>query len=740
MPVSWNPTVTLLQKKRAKGVQNTSATVEIESSAMTVLQNNVADECITPSSGVNEGEADEKQNSVMVVDDVSLKERNETETSMSCTEDSIQNNGNILPTVNSQRSHDDSNAVCKDKEHINVDKTDGKRQPSKKAGSRSSWSPPDASYRLKRYQNQPMKIENYEPGKSSVVLQDSFINNYYNPPIEKPGENSKYTENKPGVKYQIRKSNEAVATSLSETSVHDLYQKVQRGGDIPLEGLRCPIPPVKAHRFCTIQRSIKSNLQALLLPSPRKGSDTMSSSVSKPLKTDRPLSASAASTCTYVLDRRTKDALSAVRRRELDIALTEARKKRLVEDVEINRARQHSDYFHPRVKSPVALNRYDLDDVQFHSGSLPTSPLPVERTLVKARALYSFRAQNSRELSLNKGDTVYILRLIDKNWYEGQRHGTVGLFPVNYVEVLESYWDQNCKGRGNFSIAKFDFVAEYPAELSFQKGDVLKLVQEVDSNWYEATVGRQSGLVPKAYVESFQNRLTIPVGTSSVEISQHDSPSTMSSTSSCLSSGMEPPHFTSSHNFQGSDWNAGQSVSNSNPANMKVDRDGHSKSSEQGSGLVRPFRRRSNSLDAVDCTSEEPRLNRFPGLMNSDFHCLHPDTSEEDLDFQGMKLAENQEVAVTPDAYYYAPENRYGAKQRIESNDFLPYIVCQALFPYVPQNEDELELSSGDIVHVTEIFDDGWYVGISRRTNTYGTFPGNYVQRLRLCHLEPSTI
>lgn len=145
----------------------------------------------------------------------------------------------------------------------------------------------------------------------------------------------------------------------------------------------------------------------------------------------------------------------------------------------------------------------------------------------------------------------------------------------------------------------------------------------------------------------------------------------MSSTSSCLSSGLEPLHFTSSHNFHGSEWNAGQPVSNSNPANTKAEPDGHSKSAEQGPGLVEPFRHRSNSLGAVDCTSDEPR---FLGLMNSDLHYLHPDTSEDDLDFQGMKLTENQS-AVTPDAYYYAPENRYGATQRIEGNDFLPYIV-----------------------------------------------------------------
>jgi len=42
-----------------------------------------------------------------------------------------------------------------------------------------------------------------------------------------------------------------------------------------------------------------------------------------------------------------------------------------------------------------------------------------------------------RELPLRKGDTVYLLQQIDKNWFKGERHGTVGIFPVNYVEVTE---------------------------------------------------------------------------------------------------------------------------------------------------------------------------------------------------------------------------------------------------------------------------------------------------------------
>lgn len=35
----------------------------------------------------------------------------------------------------------------------------------------------------------------------------------------------------------------------------------------------------------------------------------------------------------------------------------------------------------------------------------------------------------------------------------------------------------------------------------------------------------------------------------------------------------------------------------------------------------------------------------------------------------------------------------------------------QALYNYMPRNEDELELKEGDIVDVMEKCDDGWFVG-----------------------------
>lgn len=80
-------------------------------------------------------------------------------------------------------------------------------------------------------------------------------------------------------------------------------------------------------------------------------------------------------------------------------------------------SRRHQDNFMPSQKTIVPLNRYD------------------EADRVIARALYTFNGQTPRELSFRKGDIINVRRQIDNNWYEGDFHGRIGLFPYNYVEV-----------------------------------------------------------------------------------------------------------------------------------------------------------------------------------------------------------------------------------------------------------------------------------------------------------------
>lgn len=52
--------------------------------------------------------------------------------------------------------------------------------------------------------------------------------------------------------------------------------------------------------------------------------------------------------------------------------------------------------------------------------------------------------------------------------------------------------------------------------------------------------------------------------------------------------------------------------------------------------------------------------------------------------------------------------------------------LYRVLFPYKPQQQDELELITGDIITVTMQCSDGWFIGHSTTSGNYGTFPGNY--------------
>jgi len=53
-----------------------------------------------------------------------------------------------------------------------------------------------------------------------------------------------------------------------------------------------------------------------------------------------------------------------------------------------------------------------------------------------ARALYDFEAQDETELGFKEGDNIKVLNQIDDAWYEGEKDGKVGMFPVEYVEII----------------------------------------------------------------------------------------------------------------------------------------------------------------------------------------------------------------------------------------------------------------------------------------------------------------
>uniref|UniRef100_A0A8C5P273 Sorbin and SH3 domain containing 1 n=1 Tax=Jaculus jaculus TaxID=51337 RepID=A0A8C5P273_JACJA len=237
-----------------------------------------------------------------------------------------------------------------------------------------------------------------------------------------------------------------------------------------------------------------------------------------------------------------------------------------------------------------------------------------------ARAKFDFKAQTLKELPLQKGDIVYIYKQIDQNWYEGEHHGRVGIFPRTYIELLPPA--EKAQPRKltpvqvleyGEAIAKFNFNGDTQVEMSFRKGERITLLRQVDENWYEGRIPGTSrqGIFPITYVDV----------------------------------------------------------------------------------LKRPLVK--NPVDHID---------------------LPYSSSPSRSATASPQQPQAQQRRVTPD-------------RSQTSQDLCSY---QALYSYVPQNDDELELRDGDIVDVLEKCDDGWFVGTSRRTRQFGTFPGNYVKPLYL--------
>uniref|UniRef100_A0A8B9F8J4 Sorbin and SH3 domain containing 1 n=1 Tax=Amazona collaria TaxID=241587 RepID=A0A8B9F8J4_9PSIT len=263
-----------------------------------------------------------------------------------------------------------------------------------------------------------------------------------------------------------------------------------------------------------------------------------------------------------------------------------------------------------------------------------------DKEMRPARAKFDFKAQTLKELPLQKGDIVYIYKQIDQNWYEGEHHGRVGIFPRSYIELLPPAEKAQPKKPSPLqvleygdAIAKFNFNGDTQVEMSFRKGERITLIRRVDENWYEGRISGTSrqGIFPVTYVEVLKR----PVVKNAIDYP--DPPMSLSPNRSITAS-PQPSHHS---------------------------------------------------------------LRAGPDLTESEKSYVQPQAQQ-----QGTSPDRSQ----TP-------------------RDIVSY---QALYSYTPQNDDELELRDGDIVDVMEKCDDGWFVGTSRRTRQFGTFPGNYVKLLYL--------
>uniref|UniRef100_A0A8D0WLK5 Sorbin and SH3 domain containing 1 n=1 Tax=Sus scrofa TaxID=9823 RepID=A0A8D0WLK5_PIG len=491
-----------------------------------------------------------------------------------------------------------------------------------------------------------------------------------------------------------------------------------------------------------------------------------------------------------------------------------------------------------------------------------------------ARAKFDFKAQTLKELPLQKGDIVYIYKQIDQNWYEGEHHGRVGIFPRTYIELLPPAEKAQPKKltpvqvlEYGEAIAKFNFNGDTQVEMSFRKGERITLLRQVDENWYEGRIPGTSrqGIFPITYVDVIKrplvknpvdyidlpfssspsrsataspqfpghSKLLVPAPTSLPHPHRALSPEMHAVTaewisltvgvpsrrSLALTPPLPPLPETSVYSTDPlaslarpspslslslptsswSDWSTPHAVGSplalppphkacslvpGAQASLHINGDSSTHMAPPGlrqdsfsqlqlgrsdkviselsdafssQGKRQPWREESGARDreAGERCLGGPAISKKSCLRPSDVvRCLSSEQRFPELhapeeswprrplggplpgrEAEHPELHRGGEPAKRKAARTGASQQPQAQQRRVTpdrsqtSQDLFSY---QALYSYIPQNDDELELRDGDIVDVMEKCDDGWFVGTSRRTRQFGTFPGNYVRPLYL--------
>ncbi|XP_057590714.1 sorbin and SH3 domain-containing protein 1 isoform X23 [Hippopotamus amphibius kiboko] len=527
----------------------------------------------------------------------------------------------------------------------------------KSSPERNDWEPPDKKVDTRKYRAEPKSIYEYQPGKSSVLSNEKMSRDISPEEIDLKNEPwykffselefgkpppKKIWDYTPGdcsiLPREDRKTNLEKDLNLCHTELEADLEKTETlnkapGANLSQSSAVSPTPEISSEppgyvyssNFHAVKResdgapgdltSLENERQ--IYKSVLEGGDIPLQGLSG-LK--RPSSSASTKDSESPRHFIPADYLESteefIRRRHDDkekLLADQRRLKREQEEADIA-ARRHTGVIpthHQFITNERFGDLLNIDDTAKRKSGSEMRP---------ARAKFDFKAQTLKELPLQKGDIVYIYKQIDQNWYEGEHHGRVGIFPRTYIELLPPAEKAQPKKLAPVqvleygeAIAKFNFNGDTQVEMSFRKGERIMLLRQVDENWYEGRIPGTSrqGIFPITYVDVIKRPLV------------------------------------------------------KNPVDY----------------IDLPFS--SSPSRSATASPQQPQA---------------------------------QQRRVTPD-------------RSQTSQDLSSY---QALYSYIPQNDDELELRDGDIVDVMEKCDDGWFVGISRRTRQFGTFPGNYVKPLYL--------
>ncbi|KAH8247689.1 hypothetical protein KR038_008382, partial [Drosophila bunnanda] len=323
---------------------------------------------------------------------------------------------------------------------------------------------------------------------------------------------------------------------------------------------------------------------------------------------------------------------------------------------------------------------------------------------------YEYAAKEPDELDLQKGAIIHRIKQMPGGWWQGtlKSNGVTGMFPDNFVRVLDSNISSNVNGNGSadhsdegtsvqlrfvplvyiFMTQSLKFTCFFSSsslrqfrdksetsnrrckviysytqvnddELTLAVGDVIEFLGEVEEGWWRGRLRSKVGVFPSNFVQHIEPS----------PILASKRPPTIGATVTTSSLTAKASNITSSSSTSSATTTAATTTSKQST------------------------RSRATAAAAAPAVTSAPSVAE-PAAIGSVI---------------GAGAAGANVPMLPP-----KPQREY----------------CRVEFPYAPQNDDELELKVGDIITVisTELPDKGWWRGEIR--GKVGVFPDNFVNML----------
>jgi len=126
-----------------------------------------------------------------------------------------------------------------------------------------------------------------------------------------------------------------------------------------------------------------------------------------------------------------------------------------------------------------------------------------------AKANFDFEANDKSQISFKRGDIIQVICRLNSGWWKGICNGKRGWFPSNFVQEIDFVQEKSRnsnvssqKTKANSHVkAMFNFEAQDDSQLSFKKGDIIKVIIRLNSGWWDGICNGKRGWFPSNFVQ-----------------------------------------------------------------------------------------------------------------------------------------------------------------------------------------------------------------------------------------------